>query len=227
MNLIGEHTDYNGGLALPFAIAQGVTVRAERRGAEVVVGQAPGAEAFVRGAAAELRAAGVAVGGAGLRVESDLPQGAGLASSAALTVAVALALLGLAGEEMDRMALARLCSRVENQWAGARTGLLDQIASLFGEEGHALLVDFATLERRPVPLALGEWRLVLLDSGERRALGDGRYDERRAECERGDERRLRHVHGENARVRAAVAALDAGDVAALGPLLDASHASLR
>jgi galactokinase len=181
-----------------------------------------------------------------------VPQGAGLSSSAALAVALCLALLALAGEPepVDRVALARLCSRIENDWVGARTGLLDQLACLLGAAGRALLIDFRTLEARHVPLALGDWRLVTLDSGERRVLGGSGYNARRAECERARallglaslrdaepalaaalpaplDRRVRHVLSENARVRDAVAALEAGDLAALGPLLDASHASLR
>src|SRR5947209_13490533 len=136
VNLIGEHTDYNDGLSLPFAIARGVTVIATpTEGAGVVV-DAPGAERFVPGVVAELGF----TGGARLSIRSDLPIGAGLSSSAALCVALALALGGDAG---DPVALARLCSRVENEWVGAQTGLLDQLASLLGRDGHALRIDFA------------------------------------------------------------------------------------
>jgi galactokinase len=225
VNLIGEHTDYNGGLALPFAIAEGVTVRgratsgpdaargpelrsAERRRDERVdsgsrvraraldlaeddefelarIEPASGWRAFVRGAAAELAAAGVALPGAALEIRGDVARGAGLSSSAALAVAVASALLGVAGAELDRLALAELCSRVENEWVGARTGLLDQLASLFGRADAALLIDFQTLEIEPVPLVLvGRWRLVTLDSGERHDLATAGYNERRAECAR-------------------------------------------
>jgi galactokinase len=268
VNLIGEHTDYNGGLALPFAIDRGVTVEAEplagsRLRAEArdlgesdefdaaAPGRAGGWRAFVRGTVAELRAAGVQVGGARLAIAGDVPQGSGLASSAALEAALCLALLALAGaEEPDRTELARLCSRVENRWVGAQTGLLDQLASLCGREGAALRIDFATLELRPVPLELGEWRLVTLDSGAEHSHAGGGYNERRAECRAACEalgvehlsaadpgaaerlpeplrRRARHVLSENARVDAMVAALEAGDLPAAGRLLDASHASLR
>jgi galactokinase len=179
-------------------------------------------------------------------------EGAGLSSSAALEVALCLALRALAGAPVleDRIALARLCSRIENEWVGARTGLLDQLASLLGTAGHALRIDFRTLESRPVPVRLGGWRLVTVDSDERRSLAGSGYNERRAECERARrllgieslrdarvedterlpdplDRRVRHVIEENARVDAAVAALEADDLAALGPLIDASHASLR
>jgi galactokinase len=238
VNLLGEHTDYNGGLALPFAVELGI---------RVVTG-APGdpeLEPWARAVASEL---GVPAQPA--RAESTLPRGAGLASSAALTAALARALGG--EEDRDALALARSCARAETAVTGAETGLLDQLAILLGPAGAALRIDFRTLATEAVPLALGGARLALLDSGARHAHGAaGGYAERRAECRAacaalgvptltdavpGDAarlpeplgRRLRHVQGENARVEAAVAALRAGHGAeALGPLLDASHASLR
>ena len=269
-NLIGEHTDYNDGLSLPFAIEQGVRAIAERSEGEGLVVHAldygereafpiGGAAAprggwrdFVAGAVAELDAAGVRVPAAALTIESDMPAAAGLGSSAALEVAVCLALIELAGESdaIGAVDLARLCSRIESEWAGARTGLLDELASLLGRAGHAVLIDFRTLETEPVPVDLGRWKLVAVDSGESRANAASGYNERRAECERargllglsslrdarGDElaglpdplaRRVAHVIGENARVDATVAALRAGDLEAAAALLDASHASLR
>jgi galactokinase len=284
VNLIGEHTDYNNGLALPFAIAEGVTVRAWATGEgrirtraldldqrdELALSELPrpapaksrdppisnalrgdGWRSFVRGVAAELLRAGVAIPGAELEIHGNLPRNAGLSSSAAVEVALCLALLGLAHTELDRRELARLCSRVENEWLGAHTGLLDQLASLYGEADTALHIDFSNLEIRPVPLVLaGGWRLVTLDSGDSRALAASGYNERRAECMRACEllgveslrdahermldtltpvlaRRVRHVIGENARVLATVAALRRGALEEVGALLDTSHASLR
>ena len=268
VNLIGEHTDYNQGLALPFAISEGVTVRATALGdgrieaVAVDMGErdsfsldrldrAGGWRAFVRGAFAELASVDVAVVGADLEISGTVPRGAGLSSSAALEVALVLALLALAGAgEPDRMELAKLCSRIENDWVGAQTGLLDQIASLFGEADRALLIDFRSLDVRPVPLSLGEFKLVTLDSGEAHRHAGSGYNERRAECAEACERlgvaslreaelsdverlpsplreRARHVITENARVDAAVAALGRSDMEELGRLLDASHASLR
>ena len=268
VNLIGEHTDYNRGFSLPFAIAQGVTVRARARpGGRIEAtakdlgerdsfvleapGHAEGWRAFVRGACAELAGAGVPLRGAVLEIGGDVPRGAGLSSSAALEVALVLALIALGGGgEPPRLELAKLCSRIENEWVGAQTGLLDQLTSLFGEPGRALLIDFASLEVRPVALELGDWRLVTLDSGERHTHAASGYNERRAQCEEACRelgvaslreatlemvaalhdplaRRARHVVSENARVLEAAAALERGDVEALGPLLDASHASLR
>jgi galactokinase len=272
VNLIGEHTDYNQGLALPFAIAEGVTVRAGAQrpesGGEARIAayasdlgehdefplagplRADGWRAFVRGIVAELSVAGISLSGARLEINGDLPRGAGMSSSAALEVALCLALLGLAGETCDRIELARLCARVENEWVGAQTGMLDQLASLYGQPDRALLIDFATLQIEPVPLRLDGWRLVVLDSGERHSHASGGYNERREECaqacrilgieslrEGGPDaaarlpeplrRRVAHVTGENRRVREAVAALQAEDLVALGALLNASHESLR
>jgi galactokinase len=250
VNLIGEHTDYNDGLCLPFAIDRGVTVTAELHdGDEVLAPDLAGDERFLRGAVAELRRVGVDVPGCRLGIASDLPQGAGLASSAALCVALSLALCAVAGAEPTRpVRLARLCSRIESEWAGQETGLLDQLASLLGEEGRAVRLDMRTLEARAVELDLHGHTLATLDSGAPRSLAESGYNERRDECRRAVgllgleslrdaddgsglpaplDRRVRHVISENERVDAAVAALATGDLAALGELLDASHASLR
>src|SRR4051812_767355 len=279
VNVIGEHTDYNDGLALPFAIEQGVTVgavaaRAEDAASERIEalaldlderdsflltepGHADGWRAFLRGAVAELRAAGQRPPGARLEISGDVPRGGGLSSSAAMTVALALALLELspdpAGNEglrRDPIALARLCSRVENEWTGARTGLLDQVASLCGARDAALLIDFRSLEVERVPLELEGWRFAIADSGERHSHASSGYNERREECASacrllgidslreadlgqlaelpqplGD--RARHVLEENARVLSAVDALREREMPAVGGLLDASHASRR
>jgi galactokinase len=268
VNLIGEHTDYNQGLALPFAISEGVTVRADALAGDNVEAvaidlhardvfalerplAAEGWRAFVRGAVGELQRLGVPLRAARLTITGNLPRGAGLSSSAALEVALALSLLGLAGaDEPDRVTLAQLCSRIENDWVGAQTGLLDQLACLFGEDSCALRIDFRALSVDRVALELDGHRLVTLDSGESHANAASGYNERRAECVRACEElgiaslrdateemadrlpaplslRARHVVTENARVEATVAALADGDLEAVGRLLDASHASLR
>jgi galactokinase len=250
VNLIGEHTDYNDGLCLPFAIERGVTVTAELHdGGEVLAPELAAGDRFLHGAVAELRRAGVELPGCTLEVAGDLPQRAGLASSAALCVALSLALYAAADVEPPRpVRLARLCSRIESEWAGQETGLLDQLASLLGEEGRAVRLDMRTLEARSVELDLHGHVLATLDSGASRSLADSGYNERRAECRRAVEllgleslrdaddgsglpapldRRVRHVISENERVDAAVAALAGGNPQALGELLNASHASLR
>ncbi len=280
VNLIGEHTDYNYGLALPFAIAEGVTVQAEAFSTGSPIGEiveayagdldehdeflldepspARGWRAFVRGTVAELSRAGYPLRGARLQIEGDVPQGSGLSSSAALEVALCLALveLGASGEEgessddLDRTEIAQLCARVENDWVGAHTGLLDQLASLYGAPDTALCIDFSTLEVDPVPLELDGWRLVILDSGERHAHASSGYNQRRAECSEACKLlgisslrqataediaglpeplhlRASHVLGENQRVLDTVDALRVKDLADVGRLLDESHESLR
>ncbi len=268
VNLIGEHTDYNEGLALPFAISDGVTVRATRTEAgriEAVatdlgrrdsfalgeIEPADGWRAFVRGAAAEVVRHGAQLTGARLEISGTVPRGSGLSSSAALEVALTMALFALSDAPVpERIELAQLCSRIENEWVGARTGLLDQLASLYGERDTAVEIDFRSLTVNRVALDLGEFSLVTLDSGERHAIAGSGYNQRRAECagacrelgvaslreatlemaERLPEplaARVRHVVSENDRVRAAVRALAERDLSALGRLLDASHASLR
>jgi galactokinase len=269
VNLIGEHTDYNAGLALPFAIARGVTVTAEPIAGDRVEARAldlgeqdafplaaperaRGWRAFVRGTVAELSRAGYALRPCRLEIAGDLEQGHGLSSSAALETALCLALLAIAGEDepADRRELAQLCSRVENDWVGAETGLLDQLASLCGEPGGAIRIDFASLAIAPVPLELGDWSLVTLDSGAAHSIAESGYNDRRRECREActalgiatlreareeDVARLpeplaaraRHVLTENARVDAMVAALERRDLDEAGRLLDASHASLR
>jgi galactokinase len=279
VNVIGEHTDYNEGLALPFAIEQGVRVRATAVGGEDAAaervealaldlderdsfllsepGPAEGWRAFVHGSVAELTAAGAPPPGARLEISGDVPRGGGLSSSAALTVALCLALLELGGGESARtwlrdrpVELARLCSRVENEWTGAQTGMLDQLASICGAPDAALAIDFRSLTVEQLPLELHGWRFAVADSGERHTHASSGYNERRRECaeacrllgvaslrdvsaeQLGElpeplRRRARHVLSENERVLAAIRALRAGELDALGALLSASHASLR
>src|SRR5438132_14133196 len=228
VNLIGEHTDYSGGLVLPVAIQLGITLTFSRA-ARSQLGSSTGAKGwrrYVTAVVAELAALGRASVGIEGRLEADLPQGAGLGSSGALEVVVALALCDAAGFELAPLQLALACQRAEQRAVGVPSGILDQAASLLGREGSALLLDCGTLEHRWVPFP-GEVAILVLDSGERRALESSGYADRRRELEAGDPRRVRHVESENDRVRAAVAALEAGEAAALGPLFAASHASLR
>ena len=250
VNLIGEHTDYNLGLCLPFAVDRGATVTADLHdGGEIVASGLPDDDPYLRGAVAELRAAGVDLPGCSIAVDSDLPQEAGLSSSAALSIALVLALTAAAGAPAPEPAdLARMCQRIETEYTGAETGLLDQLASILGEVGRAVRLDMRTLEARAVDVDLGEHVLAVLDSGSSRSLAESGYNERRAECRRAAEllgveslrdatdwsglpdplgRRVRHVVSENERVDAAVRALERRDPPALGELLDASHRSLR
>jgi galactokinase len=268
VNLIGEHTDYNEGLALAFAVAAGVTVTATATAGASIEAVAldlgerdvfglrqlthvGGWRGFVRGAVAELQELGYEIPAARIEIAADLPRGVGMSSSAALAMALCLALIELAGDAApDQLALARLGQRIEHEWVGAQTGLLDQLASLGGGSGQALLIDFRSLETRSIPLELGNHRLVVLDSGETHVTAASEYNRRRAECREAACRigveslrdakiqdlhvlpdalasRARHVISENGRVLAAVDALMDGEPEQLGRLLDLSHASLR
>jgi galactokinase len=274
VNFIGEHTDYNGGFALPFAIGAGVCVAAATRedgvvalssrqyGEEVVAvspsGLAPGAlagwAAYPAGVAWALRSAGYPVGGASLAVDADLPAGAGLASSAALECATGLALAALYRLAVPRPELAALGRQAENDFVGVPTGLMDQLVVLLGQAGHALLLDCRAGTGTLVPLDPAAAGLVLLviDTRARHELTDGGYAARRRACEDAARalgvrslreitevsqldglrdpvlrRRARHVVSENRRVLEAAGLLRAGQLDAVGPLLTASHVSLR
>ena len=275
VNLIGEHTDYNEGFVLPFALRRGVRAAAARRadgvlelrsrqaGGEpaiaamdgLVPGSVTGWAAYPAGVAWALRQAGYPIGGTSLAIDADLARGSALSSSAALECSVALALTELHGLAVPRRELADLARRAENDYVGVPTGIMDQSASLLCQADHALLLDCRSGTATSVPLDLPAAGLVLLviDTGTRHALSDGRYAAARRACEEaaralgvpalrditeGPEaveriadpllrRRARHVITENARVLAAVALLQAGEPGGCGELLSASHRSLR
>jgi galactokinase len=270
INLIGEHTDYCGGLVMPAAIDRHTVVAARANGSRrlVVAAGAIGAEAsadldalaptrtwfdYVAGVASVLIGAGVAVPGADLWIDSDVPIGAGVSSSAALEVAVAHALLALAGRAADGPQIARWAQAAENDFVGAPCGIMDQYASACGVAGAALLLDCDTMQAAPVPAPPG-LSFLLVDSGVRHSHAGGEYGQRRAECEAAARllgvqrlgvlreaglalaaarlppvlaRRARHVIGESLRVMRTADALARGDLDAAGELIDASHASLR
>ena len=273
VNLIGDHTDYNGGFALPFALPLRTTVTARRRDDrtisarsgdhEPVTFEVPGSPgtvegwaAYVAGVAWALAEAGVDVPGADLEISGEVPLGAGLSSSHSMECAVALALTGLAGVEMDRTDLARVVQRSENDYVDSPTGLLDQMAILHSQEAHLTFFDARDLTVEPVacdPAAAG-FELLVIDSHAPHENLDGGYAARRTACEEAArrlgvatlrevedvdaalaaladdpevQRRARHVLTENARVLEAVALARAGNLGGIGPLLTASHASMR
>jgi galactokinase len=262
VNLIGEHTDYSDGLCLPVAIDRECriqvspradrTIRARSRQVEGVVelraGAAPSGPAwgrFVAGAVTVVSGRGHPVGGRDLLVDSTVPTGSGLSSSSALAVALVLALLPVdAPERDDPRVLAHLALDAEIEATGVPGGLLDQMASLCGREGHALLLDCRTLSVEPVPLPDG-LAIVVVDSGIARRLADSEYAERRMACDVAarrlgvpalrdadlaavaDDPIARHVVTENRRVLETAAALRAGDPTTAGALLVAGHESLR
>ena len=259
VNLIGDHTDYTGGLALPMAVEWGTTVEVRRGGSRVELVSSedpepavvdldvaeprvvtPAWARYVAGVVAVVRPSQGATG----TVSTTLPVGAGLSSSASLEVAVALA-LGFEGAPEE---LALACQRAEHLASGVPSGVMDQLASVLGRPGHALLIDFSSLEVVPVPVPPGV-DVVVVHSGQARALAGSAYAERRAQCEAaaevvgplreasvgdldrlGDDllrRRARHVVTENRRVLDFAACLRAGDLVGAGALMVASHASLR
>ena len=257
-NLMGEHTDYNEGFVLPFALAQGVTATATARadGRLVlrsrqkpddpvtvaldalapgpVTGSVTGWAAYPAGVAWALRAAGFDIVGASIDIDSDLPVGAGVSSSAALECSTALALCSLSGLTVAREQLALIAKRAENEFVGAPTGIIDQSAALLCQEGHAMLLDCGTLARTQVPFrpsAAGAAALIV-DTRVTHALVSGEYAARRAECEEAARllgvpalgavtdagavealadpvlrRRARHVITDSARARAIASAL--------------------
>jgi len=219
-------------------------------------GRVEGWAAYPAGVAWALGQAGAQLGGADLVVDGAVPAGSGLSSSAALECATAIALADLHGARLDRQALAGLARRAENEVVGVPSGAMDQMVSMLGRAGHALFLDTRSLETEQVPLPLEESGLclVVIDTRAGHRLVDGAYADRKAACEAaavvlgvpalrdatleqveaaaealGDPglRRARHVVTENARVLEAVALLRAGHLDRLGPLLAASHASLR
>jgi galactokinase len=276
-NLMGEHTDYNQGFVLPFALGQGIAAAAARRSdgrlvvysaqepdavldvvlADLAPGQVTGWAAYPAGVAWSLAAAGYEVPGACLAIDSDVPAGAGLSSSAALECATALALTELAGLRVDRRELAAIARRAENDFAGVPSGIMDQSASLLGERGHALLLDCRSLETSQVPFDPGASgaELLLINTRASHQLTAGAYAERRAECEQAARllgvpslryltavadtsrltdpvlrRRVRHVVTDDQRVLEVVALLRSGSADAypqIGRLLTQAHVSLR
>jgi galactokinase len=202
---MGEHTDYNDGFVLPFALGQGVTAAAARRPGRCLTlcsrqqpsdlvevdldGLAPGRvtgwAAYPAGVAWALEAAGYRVPGACVAIDSDVPAGAGLSSSAALECATALALTSLRGLDVARGELVTIARRAENEFAGVPTGIMDQSASLLCRAGHALLLDCRSLEASQVPFdpAVARAGLLVINTRARHELADGAYGQRRAECE--------------------------------------------
>jgi galactokinase len=253
-NMMGEHTDYNKGFVLPFALAQGVTATVAARPGPLLVlrstqrpdepvtvsldslapGSVTGWAAYPAGVAWALRDAGHRVGGAVIDIDSDLPVGAGVSSSAALECSVALALCSLSGICVARRDLALIAKRAENEFVGAPTGIIDQFAAMLCRAGHAMLLDCRTLKTSQVPFRPHRDGVVALivDTRVSHALVSGEYAQRRAECEAAARllgipdlgsitdpriadrltdpvlrRRARHVIADSARARAIGAAL--------------------
>ena len=268
VNLIGEHTDYNGGMVLPTALEKGVRVALSLRPddrvrcvsdrfaavAQTAMKEKPEGKwsDYVLGALQIAREAGLIGGGADVALGADLPDGAGLSSSAAVCVGVLRAAAAAARVPLDPVRAAKLAQRVENEVIGVPCGIMDQMAVALARPGEALALDTRDMTHRTIPLP-DSHRFVVLHSGVRRALNEGRYAERRAECEAAATtlgvphlcrigeaeaaraealpdplgRRARHCATEHERTAAAAGALLDGDMARFGALMTQSHASLR
>ncbi len=271
VNLIGEHTDYNDGLVLPMAIDREISIAVRPRDDATVLlhsldfdetaaislahlgrGDHGWAE-YLKGVAWVVQERAPIVNGWDGVVVGDVPRGAGLASSAALELAImrAFAVVNQMAWKFDEVA--RAGQRVENEWIGVQSGVMDQLVVASAQEGHAMLIDCRSLVVHHVPVP-DHVSVVVLDTTTRRSLGDTAYNQRRQQCEAAAEllgvvalrdvtlgqldahtermsdtlyRRARHVVTENARTVAAAHALRIGDVVELGRLMNASHASLR
>ena len=272
VNLIGEHTDYNDGFVLPVAIDRQVIIAASRCSDERVdlrsldmggssaftlhdIGLDPTApwSNYERGVAKILVGEGLGLGGMNAVITGDVPIGAGLSSSAAVEVATAYTFNELYDLGLDRVKLALLAQRAENEFVGMRCGIMDQYISALGRANHALMIDCRTLDYQLVPVPEGV-SIIVCDTKVRRGLVDSEYNARRQECEAGagilgvtalrdvtaeefearasalpeiTRKRCRHVVYENQRVLDSVKALRQGDLSAFGELMFASHASLR
>ncbi len=275
VNLIGEHTDYNDGLVLPCAIDFGTAIVARRRDdrtvrviaadygdavdtyaldAPIARLEAPMWANYVRGVVDDMLKRGLPVAGMDMVIAGDVPQGAGLSSSASLSVAVCTLFATLPGfDHLSPVDLALIAQRAENDFVGTQCGNMDQISSAAGVAGHALMIDCRSLDVTPVPIP-SNVAIMIFNSQVARGLVDSEYNTRRAQCEaaaahfgvpalrdvdlamleaHGAEldpvvlRRARHIVTDSARVADAAAALAAGDLARMGDLMAASHASMR
>ena len=272
VNLIGEHTDYNDGFVLPCAIGPATMVAVRKRDDDIVevvaadFGDAddrfnlqtslerslkqPWAD-YVRGMISALQHEGYALSGAQIAIAGNLPKGAGLSSSASLEVALGKAMLALAGTDIDNTRLAQIAQMAECDFVGTKCGIMDQLISAQGKDGHALLIDCRSLELTDAPIP-GDVAIMIVHSGVTRGLVDGHYNERRRQCEAAAAAmgvpalrdadlnmlakasldattmsRARHVITENQRTLDAADALAKGDLSALGLLMEQSHTSMR
>src|SRR4051794_25048037 len=270
VELLGNHTDYNEGVVLGAAIDRGLTVSGARQNDPLISltstsdgrFQIPLSELrpqnsnrwtnYALGVASELIAAGVPVGGFSATIDGDLPAGYGLSSSAAFAVATALFLLKLYRQELPPLEIAHLCQRAEHRFVGVKSGLLDQVTSIFGRDNHVVFFDCRTEEVRQIPFP-PDLALIIAESGKKRELAAGKYNERREETSAAASalgvkalrdvssqdvtlsaalnpvlrRRALHITGENERVFRAADLLDLGDGAGFGRLMNESHESSR
>jgi len=269
VELLGNHTDYNQGVVLAAAIDRQLKVSGERRGDGLIALRSmslgkfeirreklrPHSEPrwvnYVLGVVRELIDAGVSIDGFSAEIEGDLPLGCGLSSSAALEVATAFFLVKLFDATFPPLAIAKLCQRAEHRFVGVRSGLLDQVTSIFGRVGHAVFFDARSEEVRVIPFP-PRLALIIAETGKKRELAEGFYNDRREETRAAaaalgvvalrdispDElarrdlppllrRRAAHIVGENERVHRALVLLEQNNGRGFGELMNESHESSR
>ena len=271
VNIIGEHVDYNAGFILPFAIDKTTKVHIHKSRNEKYIISSRGFERreipsskikrsgdwtdYVKGAIFFLtREFNMNIPPVELEIESTVPLGAGLSSSAAIEVATLMAINGYMGLAMEKERIFRLAQQIENDFVGVKCGIMDQFISVMGKEGKAIFLDTMTMEHDDVDLNLGHCGFFVIDSNVKHALGDGEYNKRREECERALEKlkkssfreigigeleenkkrltpeeyhRSLHVLTENERVLACREALEKGEIDKAGRILLETHESLR
>ena len=273
VNLIGEHTDYNDGFVLPMAIERYIVIAGDTNTKREVTlhsvtpGETatfsvrpkvePGAPSwsnYVRGVIAGFQKPGKKLSAFDAVIESNLPYGGGLASSAALEVATATLLELMTGQTLDPIEKAVLCQQAEHDFAGVPCGIMDQFTSILGRENHALLLDCRSRTTTPVAMTNPDVTVLIINTNIRHKLAEGEYAKRRAQCETAARvlkvaalrdatlealdaarkqlepvvfRRARHVISENERTLRAARAIQASDWTRVGQLMSASHASLR
>ena len=273
VNLLGDHTDYNDGFVLPAAIDVGTTIAASRRDDDQVVAFAEGYSTkvdcfsleniafsheemwrnYVRGTLKCLRESHTNFGGVNLAITGNVPQGAGLSSSASFEMAILKTIVDLYQLDLDGVTAALMGQRAENEFVGCQCGIMDQLVSALGLEGHAMLLDCRSLTFQDAPIPDGMVILVV-NSNVQRGLVDSEYNARRQQCEevarilnvpalrdvsleqlngakknlsQEQYRRARHVVSENTRTIAAMTAMKINDIKTLGSLMGQSHDSLR
>lgn len=273
VNLIGEHTDYNGGFVLPCAINFHTVIAAGKRDdsrihvvaadyenqldefsldQSIVFNDSCMWSNYVRGVIDVLQKKGFCMGGVNLAVTGNIPQGAGLSSSASLELAVVQVFQLLFNLPLSRLEMARIGQQAENEFVGCRCGIMDQLISTCGQEGHALLIDCESLAIQPVPMPSG-YKILIVNSGMKRGLVHSEYNQRRLQCEAAahyfkkkslrhvdavsllsceegmdavTRRRARHVITENQRTIEAARALGSNDMVRMGQLMLQSHLSM-
>ncbi|MDF2633391.1 MAG: Galactokinase [Pelosinus sp.] len=277
VNLIGEHIDYNGGYVFPAALSLGIYGAMRFRSDNVIQLKSTNASLAVtidlkqpiifktedgwanypKGAIKHLLDDGYSLKGCEILFSGNLPDGAGLSSSAALLVLVTFMLRYAGGERnIDRVELAKFCQKIENQFMRVNCGIMDQFSVAMGKQDYAILLDCDTLQYKYTPFALGEYSLVIMNTNKKRELAESKYNQRRGECEavldiinqhrqvtnlcqvslleidtyvKDDvlQRRARHVISENNRVLLAVSLLEQGDIGGFADLMTQSHISLK